>query len=138
MGIEKDLVKREVQRVNVMLTYLVDKINGLHTNNKNSEIEETDEFLKKEFGFTIQEIIKMDNSVFLKEFSELPESHIENLVELIYEIVMKEELFHLSENSNKNRLVEKAILLIDFLNKKSRNFSMSRMQIKSALQEQAV
>jgi hypothetical protein len=76
----------------------------------------------------------MENSELLKHIEEFHKSHIEKLTELMYEIVIKTELPDLSENYDKNKIAQKVILLVDFLNEKTNVFSMKRMNIKNALQ----
>ena len=101
---------------------------------RSNKIEETNETLKTEFDLTLLDITEMQNSELLKRITELHESHTEKLAELIYEIVIKEELPELSKNYDKKELAQKAILIVDFLNDKSKTFSMKRMKIKNALQ----
>ena len=46
----------------------------------------------------------------------------------------KAELSELSKNYDQKKIAQKTILIVDFLNEKSKTFSMKRMNIKNALQ----
>ena len=134
MKVEKDLILREIQKLTLILTSLINKIGGLNSNNAKSGIKETNEVLKSEFDLTLRSISQMENSELLKHIEEFHKIHIEKLTELMYKIVIKTELPDLSENYDKNKIAQKIILLIDFLNEKTKVFSIKRMNIKNALQ----
>jgi hypothetical protein len=55
MEVEKDLILREIQKLTLILTSLINKIGGLNSNNAKSGIEETNEVLKSEFDLTLQD-----------------------------------------------------------------------------------
>ncbi len=135
MKIEKDFIKREIQKLTLLLISLIEKINSLNSSNASSGIEEINEALKSEFDLTLRNLTRMGNSELLKQVEKLHESHIEKLAELMYEIVIKAELPDLNEDYDKQKIARKAILLIDFLNEKSNTFSMKRMNIKNVLQQ---
>ena len=135
MEIENDFIKREIQRLNLLLTSLIEKISGINLNSAKSGIEETNEALKSEFDLTLTDFTQMENSEFLKRIKKLHESHTEKLLELIYEIVIKTELPDLSDDYNKMKIAQKGILIIDFLNEETNTFSINRMNIKNALQQ---
>ncbi len=132
MKIEKDFIIREFQRLTLLLTSLIMKISGLNSNNAKNGIEQTNEALKGEFDLTLQKITQMENSDLLKHIKGLHESHVEKLAELMYELIIKPDI---EEYYEKKKLAQKAILLIDFLNEKSKTFSMKRVKIKNALQQ---
>jgi hypothetical protein len=132
MEVEKDFIKREIQRLTLLLSALIEKISGLSSKNTKSGIEEVNKALKNEFDLTLLKITKMNNSNLLKHITELHESHIEKLAELMHEIVLKIELS--DSNYNKREIALKGILLINFLNEKSKTFSLKRRNIKNTLQ----
>lgn len=135
MEVEKDFIKREINKLNLLLASLIEKISGLNSNNAVIGIEETDKALKSEFDLTLGEMEEMENSDLLNRMDKLHESHIEKLVELMYEVVKNPDLVYYGENYKKNEFVQKAILLIDLLDKKSKTFSLKRMKTKSLLQQ---
>jgi hypothetical protein len=135
MEVEKDFIKREIQRLTLLLGVLIEKISGLSSNNVKSGIDEINKALKTEFDLTLLKITEMDNSKLSKHITELHESHIEKLAELMHEIVLKIELS--DSNYNKKEIALKGILLIDFLNEKSKTFSIKRSNIKNTLRRHA-
>ena len=134
MKVEKDFIKREIQKLTLLLSTLIEKISGLNSNNAESGIKEINEALQSEFDLTLQSLTQMENSELLKQVEKLHESHTEKLAELMYQIVIKAELPDSNEDYDKRKIARKAILLIDFLNEKSYTFSMNRMNIKNVLQ----
>ncbi len=133
MQVEKDLIKREIQKLNLLLTNLIKKISRLNLNNAESGIKEISKTLKSELDLTLEDFTQMENSEFLKKVEKLHESHIEKLTSLIYEIIIKTEKIDLGNNHDKIKIAQKGILLIDFLNEKSNTFSMERMNIRNIL-----
>ena len=133
MSIEKDFIQREIQRLNLLLTGLIKKVKGLQLNNSPIEIEKTNEVLKSEFNLSLKKLSTIKNSELLKRISELNESHTEKLTELMYEIVINNELPEITEYYDKKKIAENTLLIIDFLNKNSTNFSMNRMSIANVL-----
>ena len=89
MKVEKDFIKREIERVALLFSILIEKINGLNSNNVKSGIEEVNKALKSEFDLTLSKITEMENTELLEHISALHESHIENLAELMCEIALK-------------------------------------------------
>ena len=136
MEVKKDFIEREIQKLTLLLIDLIDKIKGLNSNNAESGIQETNKVLKSEFDLTLREIIQMENSELLKYITDLHELHIEKLTELIYEVVRKIYLSdsELSKKQEKEKLVQKSILLLNYLDEKSNIFSIKRMELKNALQ----
>ena len=92
MEVEKDFIKREINKLNLLLASLIEKISGLNSNNAVIGIEETDKALKSEFDLTLGEMEEMENSDLLNRMDKLHESHIEKLVELMYEVVKNPDL----------------------------------------------
>lgn len=133
MKVEKDFIEREIQKLNLLLTTLIEKISGLNSNNAKSGIAEVNETLKSEFDLTLQDLTQMENSELVKQVEKLHESHTDKLIELMYQIVIKAELPVSNEDYDKRKIALKTILLIDFLNEKSNTFSMKRMNIKNVL-----
>ena len=135
MDIEKDFIKREIQKLNLLLISLIEKISGINSSNANSGIGEINEVLENQFDLSLDKITKIDTSDLIKHISELHESHTEKIAELIYDIVVKIESLDLKENYETSKFAEKGIIIIDFLNEKSKTFSTKRMNMKNALQQ---
>ncbi|WP_067146670.1 hypothetical protein [Pseudotamlana agarivorans] len=135
MEVEKDLIKREIQRLTLMLSGLVEKISGLNPNSAKGGIDEVNNALKTQFDLSLEDIAEMSASDVIKKISNLHESHIEKIVELIYEIILKIESSDVDLKFEKTKIAEKGIIIIDFLNENSNTFSMKRMHIKTAFQQ---
>ena len=101
MEVEKDFIKREIQRLTLLLKSLIEKVSGLNSNSGKSGIEDINEALKSEFDLTLRDLTQMENSELLKQIEKLHHSHTEKLAELMYEIVIRTELplslIHISE-----------------------------------------
>ncbi|MFI1770147.1 hypothetical protein [Thalassobellus citreus] len=134
MEVEKDLIKREIQKLTLTINSLIEKICGLNSNNSKSGIKKISEALKSELDLSLDRIIEMEASELIKHISNLHESHTEKIAELIYEIIIKSETVDFGKKYEKNKFIEKGIIIIDFLNEKSKTFSMKRMNMKNALQ----
>lgn len=120
---EEDFIKREIQKLTILLTKLIDS-----ASNQNFEgIDTIDNILQSRFDFSIQDIITMDTFELRQKLATLHSSHIEKLAELIYELIKKDNFQH------KKELVNKALLMLDFIDQKSNTFSISRQQLKMEL-----
>ncbi|MGJ8745094.1 hypothetical protein [Polaribacter sp.] len=135
MEVEKDFIKREIQKLILLLNSLIEKISGINSNNAKSEIGEINEALKSEFDFSLVEIAKMENSDFIEHISKMHESHAEKLSELIYEIVIKTEIVDFGENFKKTKIIKKGITIIHFINENSKTFSLKRMKMLNNLKQ---
>ncbi|MCG2431756.1 hypothetical protein [Aequorivita xiaoshiensis] len=134
MEIEKDYIKREIQKLNLILVSLIDKISGINSSNANNEISSINEVLEKEFDLTLEKISNINTTDLIKHISTLHESHIEKIVKLLYQFVVKIQSLDLKENYELNKTAEKGIIIIEFLNQKSKLFSVERMNMKKTLQ----
>lgn len=134
MAVERDFIKREIEKLVLVLTSLIDKMSGLKSGNTQNSMEEVNQTLKSAFDLTLEDFNEMDSQDFLKKIRNLHESHIEKLIELLYTMVQSAELTEVNRNYNKAMLSEKAVLLIDFLHANSTTFSVERMTIKNELQ----
>lgn len=136
MKVEKDLIKREIQKINLFLTTLIEKVSGLNLNTVKNGMEEINEDFNKFFKLTLKDFSEIENVELLKKLKTLDESHIEKLIHILYEVVIKAEIIDF-KNYNKVKIAKKGVFLIDFLNEKSTTFSIDRMNKKNKLQKHA-
>jgi hypothetical protein len=127
----KDYLMREIERLSVLLIGLIEKISGSKSENTQDNLDEVSQALKCELDLSISEISQIESSELLNHLSNLQESHIQQLVELLYQLYVKSEQL----NMNKSKIAKKAILLIDYLNEKSNIFSLERMDMKNELKQ---
>jgi len=125
----KDYLEREIERLSVLLIGLIEKISGSKSENTQDELDEVSQALKGELDLSVSEISQIESSELLNHLSNLQESHIQQLVELLYQLYVKSEQLDM----NKSKIAEKAILLIDYLNENSNTFSLERMNMKDKL-----
>ena len=127
----KDYLMREIERLSVLLIGLIEKISGSKSENTQDELDEVSQALKGELDLSVSEISQIESSELLNHLSNLQESHIQQLVELLYQLYVKSEQLDM----NKSKIAEKAILLIDYLNENSNIFSLERMDMKNELKQ---
>lgn len=127
----KDYLEREIERLSVLLIGLIEKISGSKSENTQDDLDEVSQALKGELDLSISEISQIESSELLNHLSNLQESHIQQLVELLYQLYVKSEQLDM----NKSKIAEKAILLIDYLNENSNIFSLERMDMKNELKQ---
>ena len=127
----KDYLMREIERLSVLLIGLIEKISGSKSENTQDELDEVSQALKGELDLSVSEISQIESSELLNHLSNLQESHIQQLVELLYQLYVKSEQLDM----NKSKIAEKAILLIDYLNENLNIFSLERMDMKNELKQ---
>ena len=131
----KDFLEREIEKLNLMILKLIILISKSNPNDFENDIKETDEFLKTNFDLTIGEISTMSNSNFIEKIRDLHESHTDKLVELLIEIIEKMDSIETEQGFNKHPLIEKSLLLIEYIDNNSTTFSVSRLNIKNTFQQ---
>lgn len=131
----KDFLEREIEKLNLMILKLIILISKSNPNDFENDIKETDEFLKTNFDLTIGEISTMSNSNFIEKIRDLHESHTDKLVELLFEIIEKMDSIETEQGFNKHPLIEKSLLLIEYIDNHSTTFSVSRLNIKNTFQQ---
>ena len=113
---------------------LINQISGANLNDFEIGIKATNEALKSQFDLTIGEILNMQNSTLIKKISDLQKVHIEKLVEILYEVIKKNDLIETEKIYDRNKLTEKTLLLIEHIDKNSNKFSLKRLNLKNVLQ----
>ena len=126
---EKDYIQREIQRLTLLLTKLIGKALGLNPNEFEQETQNIESDLKTEFDLTLSRIEKMDDSILVEKIKGLNEEHLEKLAELISVLVNHKQVEYGS------RLAEKGIVILNFLDSKSKTFSFKRIELKNTLQQ---
>ena len=106
---EEDFILREIQKITELITKLLGRVS-------NQNMVEVDRTLKSQFDFSISDIIKLNNIDLQIKIQNLHNDHIEKLAHLIYKMVLN------VDDLNKNELANKAILMIDLVDEKSKTF----------------
>ena len=131
-----DLILREIEKLGLLLKKLIKNIHNVDSKEIETEINQTNEVLTSEFDLPLSSIIKLNNDELLKKISNLHESHIEKLAELLHEVIKKMNQENKDYGLNRKELTKKAILLIDYIDSNSTTFSIDRMHLKNSLQLQ--
>ena len=129
MKVENDYIKKEIEKINLLLTSLIEKISGIKFSHEQNYIKEIDKNLNNIFDFTFEDFIKMEPNEAIKNITTLQETNIEKFSELLFELVINSNL----SNSDKIKIAKKCILLIDILDSKTKIFSIERMNRKNKL-----
>lgn len=130
---EKDYIKREIQKLVMVLSQLIDKIASANTNTFEAVVFETNKELEEFFGITLNEIATTENSKLMVRVESFHEEHLEKLIELVYQTIQKSDEFRVEFDIEIKELSNKLLLLIDFANDKSKLFSVERMNMKNLL-----
>lgn len=128
MGLEKDYMERELKKLVLMLTGLIEKTSGLSAKNSKETIQNIDTTFQNQFGFTLKELSEMSDSDLLERTENLHPSALDKLTELLFTLVTKQTLTDIDP-----KLAHKTIVIIDYLNDHSDTFSLQRMQMRSVL-----
>ena len=83
---ETDYILREVQRLTNFITSLVGTISTSNSNDIETQIKETDDFIRKEFNLSFKDVLTLNNTELIQKLKELPIIHLEHLATLFYEI----------------------------------------------------
>tara|TARA_B110001450_G_C17314679_1_gene356907 strand:- start:66 stop:470 length:405 start_codon:yes stop_codon:yes gene_type:complete len=129
---EKDFLLREVQRITLLLKELISKVTGLDSGNSSKDLTEIDNKLKSNLEISIKAIIDMPENEFLEKFLNINENYLEQLSELIFEIIKKRQSNY---DFDEKELIKKNIIIIEAVNKKSKTYSLQRMNMKNILQQ---
>ncbi|AFL80609.1 hypothetical protein Aeqsu_1111 [Aequorivita sublithincola DSM 14238] len=130
---ENDFIKREIQKLTMILMKLFDKTSSADVNSFEAVVFETNEKLEEFFGFTLNEIATTENSKLMEKAESFHEVHLEKLIEVVYQIIQKSEEVKMDFDFETKELSKKLLLMIDFANDKSKSFSVERMNMKSQL-----
>ncbi|MBU2997118.1 hypothetical protein KO500_11775 [Cellulophaga baltica] len=133
MGIEKDFIKREFEKLSLFLTGLIDTTKVTEPNEGQKTIDKVNDALKEVFKLSLHEISTSNDHEFITKLSTYDEVHLEKLATLLYEIIQNPDFTMLGQDFEKNSLSKKAIVLLNYIDSISTTFSINRMQIKNEL-----
>ena len=117
---EEDFILREIQKISELIAKLLGRVS-------NQNLAEVDRTLKSQFDLSISDIINLNNINLQIKVQNLHNDHIEKLAHLIYKMILN------VDDLNKNELANKAILMIDLVDEKSKTFSVERQNLKKQL-----
>ena len=130
---ETDYILREVQRLTNFITSLVGTISICNSNDIETQIKETDDFIRKEFNLSFKDVLTLDNAELIQKLKELPIIHLEHLATLFYEISVKLNSEIQSQKKQKKELSKKVLFLLNEIEKNTKVYSLRRAQIRETL-----
>ena len=130
---QRDFLMREIERLSQILSKLTLKVSGLKAVDFKVIIKEVDDTLFTEFDLSLDNIITIDKPNLLEKIKNSDKVNIDLLILLLSEII--EKINNLEKRSNYDivALSNKAIILIDYLDKETKTFSIERMNLKKKL-----
>jgi len=122
---ENDFIKRELQRLQVLLNKLIGLIVNAADIDENLK-NQLDKNFNKNFEIGFYDLLKMSDSDFRIQVNRWDETHLDQLSELLITLYQKDKSQHY--------LKEKALLILDYLELNSPVYSFQRLQWRNQLQ----
>ena len=126
---EKDYLQRDIERITLFLKTLLRKVASLNNEDFQPHYNQFEKELQEQVDFSIRDLNELDEVGLKDILVPLHLTHIENLVEIAYEIFKK------SNPKNKKRFVKNVLSMVGYVNEKSDTFSLQRLQIKEELEK---
>jgi hypothetical protein len=129
---QKDYLTRQIEQMALVLSKLIGRL--LNADDTPSiDLEETSSFqeIETELNIDFHAFISLSNQDFLDKLlyeHHFTSAHFESLAEVFYLMLTKKEA------NNQKLLIEKALLIFDYLEKKEATYSTSRQQKIEILQ----
>ena len=132
---QKDFLIREIEKLTQVIKKLLGILEDITSENFEIEFGKIDNELCDSFGFSLEELANLENTEFIRRIKDIDENNLELLSILISEITKKIESTTNNSNLNSRELAKKGIVLIDFIDNKSKTFSIDRMNLKKNFQQ---
>ena len=132
---KKDYLEREIQKLTLMFTSLISKVHGTEAEDLDETIQEINEALGEHFGFQLEELEEMDNQKLLMKLHSGDELTIDAFTKLLHQIIFTKDQITREDTLNIEKLADKALFLLNYMDKTSSTFSMERMKMKEYLQK---
>jgi len=134
---KRDFLLREIEKLAQALRKLLGIIEDVTSENIEIEFGKIDNGLVDSFGFTFEELTKIENSELINHIKDIDETNLELLTILVVETVKKLQSTNNNYSIDSKELAKKAIVVIDYIDDKSKTFSINRMNLKKELQQLA-
>ena len=130
---QRDYLLQEIEKISQIIHLLIGKLSGSNSSNINTTLSEINDVLTEQLDINLQELIDLDEALILSKLTRLDDRIIEQLLELVISHI--EHLTTLKQNTyNLQQLTKRGLLLIEYLDDKSKNYSMNRNLLKNKLQ----
>lgn len=131
----KDFIEREIQKLNLLLAALLNKVSGTNAGDFDVTIQQVNEALKEEFDFSIEEFSELQHQDLVNKLYNLHQMHLEKIAEIFYYVVKNIDETEKENKYTKTELINNTIFLIDYINQYSSTFSIQRTNLKNDLQQ---
>jgi len=131
----RDYLMREIEKLTAAIKRLIGLVEDMNSANFEESIQQINKELTNQFGFDLTDISTMTDADFLKTIETIDQQNLEFFTELLSEISKKVTFFKKEKDENTKELALKAILLLDYIDKTSKTFSLKRMTLKNDLQK---
>ena len=132
---EKDFIEREIQKLANFLKQLIKNFSGKNSIDLDNGIEKIDLALKDQLDLSIIELVESNNDRFIEKISKLDNQIIDNLSELFYTIIVKSTNLNNLQDKNIRNMIDKTILMINFLDNNSNIYSLNRVNMENTLRK---
>ncbi len=130
---QKDYILREIEKIGTIIQYIRQKLfggNTAQTNNSEISVDDITQVVKNELNFDIQKLDSLNDDElekYLLNFKGFNTENIENLANLLYYVADNKDI------EDKKPYFRKSLRLYEFVNKKTKTFSLQRENIISEL-----
>jgi len=130
---QRDYFMRQIEGILQLLMGLTQKALGLNTSNFEDVMKEIDHDLISQLDLSINDIITISESDLLDRLKGVGLENIYLMAELITLLVKKNKEVKKEEVFNLKELINKALVLIDFLDNETKTYSVKRAALKAEL-----
>ena len=131
---QRDFLMREIERLSQILSKLISKVSGLKAVDFQVIIKEVNDTLYTEFDLNLDNIIAIDKPNLLAKIKDIDRVNLELLTSLLAQIIEKIQELEMHADYDIAELSKKAIVLIEYIDKETKTFSIERMNLKKKLE----
>jgi hypothetical protein len=126
---QRDYLMRQIEQLGQVLAQMLAWLLGIRKKGGGSlELEELERTYKSELDIDIEELIQIpvgDIIPFLKSKKEYFENHFEIMADILHETALN--YFRHKRSQEGKKLLRKAIIILEYLQSSSKNYSMDRL-----------
>lgn len=130
---KRDFLLREIEKLTQLIRKLLGIIESISLENFEIKFSEINNKLVDFFGFSFENLSTLEDCEFIKLIKDIDETNLELLSILILETIKKLQSTTNNYNIKTEELAKKGIVLIDYIDDKSKTFSMNRINLKKEL-----
>ncbi len=128
---QQDFLLKEIEKISQVLIALINKLTG--SINFENEILQINKSLIEQFDFDILELEESKDQTLVSKLDNFNNRNLELLIELIIEIIHKNNLIKNNTKIDSEKLVSKGLFLINHINLISKDYSINRQNLHNEL-----